>query len=91
MEDHPSIPEAVSHRQLSSWLSAAAEAGSLPQHEAFSAQLQSWRQSSQQLLAMLQAAGPTVGDGRSTRQLMALGALQAHLTLALQAGAASGC
>jgi hypothetical protein len=91
MEDHPSIPEALSHRQLSRWLSAAAEAGSHPQTEAFKAQLQSWSQSSQQLLAMLQGAGPAVVEGRSTRELMALGALQAHLTMALQARAASGC
>jgi hypothetical protein len=91
MEDHPSFPEAVSHRQLSNWLSAAAQSGSLSQQEAFRAQLQSWSQSSQQLLAMLQTAGPAVGEGRSTRQLMALGALQAHLSMALQAGAASGC
>jgi hypothetical protein len=42
-------------------------------------------------LAMLQAAGPALGEGRSARQLMALGALQAHLAMALQAGAASGC
>ncbi len=103
MEDHPNIPEAVSYRQLSAWLTAATEQAPLTdqpdaagpaastQQERFRAQLQSWSSSSQQLLAMLQAAGPALGEGRSARQLMALGALQAHLAMALQAGAASGC
>ncbi|MEB3307010.1 MAG: hypothetical protein VKK98_02540 [Cyanobacteriota bacterium] len=88
MEEQSDVPESVSYRQLRDWLGAAADSS---RQETLSSQLESWSHSSRQLLALLQAAGPELGEGRSPRQLMALGALQAHLAMALQAGAASGC
>lgn len=95
MEEQSDVPESVSYRQLRDWLGAAADSSRQEtlssRQEMLSSQLESWSHSSRQLLALLQAAGPELGEGRSPRQLMALGALQAHLAMALQAGAASGC
>lgn len=97
MDETPSFPESVSYRQLASWLKQAPpECGAQPEEPAspeeqnFDALLARWRQSGIELLAALKQGGPAISEGRSPRQLMALGALQAHLAMALQAGAASG-
>ena len=106
MEDRPAIPEpsapaSISYRQLAEWLQkapaeadpaqtsaeAALEPGADPALEALFA---SWARSSRQVLEVLQRQGKVLSQGRSPRQMMALGALQAHLAMALQAHAASG-
>jgi hypothetical protein len=51
--------------------------------------LEQYGQLSQQLLAALNAQAPALKQQRSARQLMALGALQAHLHLGLRALTAS--
>jgi hypothetical protein len=101
MEERHSIPESrippsVSFRQLAELLhqapgettpiEAVGEAASA-ERLAFEALLAEWSRSGRQLLAALSQAGPVVEEGRSPRQLMALGALQAHLAMALQAHA----
>jgi hypothetical protein len=106
MEDRPAIPEpsvpsSISYRQLAEWLQkapaeadpveATSEAATEPAaDESLEAVFASWAQSSRQLLEVLQRQGKALSRGRSPRQMMALGALQAHLTMALQAHAASG-
>ena len=51
--------------------------------------LRSYGQVSQRLLQALQQRNGALARGRSPRQLMAIGALQAHVTMALQALSAS--
>jgi hypothetical protein len=91
------VPPSLSFRQLQTLLANAhadpmagdsrQDSGAEPQ--LWEQHLAAWSQASQQLLASLRQAGPAVGQGRSARQLMALGALQAHLAMALQAATAS--
>lgn len=101
MEERNTIPESqippsVSYRQLAAWMSHApgeteprqSEAASA-ERQAFEALLAEWGRTGHLLLAALSKGGAAVGEGRSPRQLMALGALQAHLALALQAHAAA--
>jgi hypothetical protein len=92
------IPPSVSYRQLAAMLSLApAEPASADpaasslsaERQAFEVLLAQWSRSGQQLLRALAQGGPVVAEGRAPRQLMALGALQAHLAMALQAHAAA--
>ncbi len=92
------IPASVSFRQLANLLQQApGEAdrslspvpGASAEREALEHLLAEWSRCGQQLLAALGNGGPAITAGRSPRQLMALGALQAHLALALQAQAAA--
>ncbi|MEB3322236.1 MAG: hypothetical protein VKI81_05380 [Synechococcaceae cyanobacterium] len=94
------IPASVSYRELAAWLrqapaeteptvtapSPADAAAADPTLEALFA---GWERTSRELLEVLQRGGDSLGRGRSPRQMMALGALQAHLLMALQAHAAS--
>lgn len=89
-QDASAVPASVSYRQLQAWLSAAdGAAHRQPADQPLEQLIADWTLSSQRLLAGLRQAGPAVAAGRSPRQLMALGALQAHLAMALQAGTAS--
>jgi hypothetical protein len=91
MEEPLSIPAAVSYRQLQSLAQAApaevapATGAAGPEAVALEAALEAWSRASQQLLQALHQAGPAVAEGRAPRQLMALGALQAHVAMGLQA------
>jgi hypothetical protein len=105
MEDRPAIPEpsfpsSISYRQLADWLrQAPAESEPLQENaeapaeatadESLEALFSNWARSSRELFEVLQRGGSPLSRGRSPRQLMALGALQAHLAMALQAHAAS--
>ena len=92
------IPPSVSYRQLAAMLphaptdpqpQEASSASAAAERQAFEGLLAAWRHSSHQLLAALGHGGDVVTEGRSARQVMALGALQAHIALALQAHAAA--
>jgi hypothetical protein len=95
MEEHRTIPASISYRELQAFaqtapaeptpIAAAAEGESAAVESA----LEAWSRASQQLLRTLQQAGPAVAAQRSPRQLMALGALQAHVAMGLQALASS--
>ncbi|MEB3271154.1 MAG: hypothetical protein VKJ44_05860 [Synechococcus sp.] len=96
MEGSAPIPASISFRQLQSYALRArtdrqpdTAAAVDPAAQALEAALESWNRSSQELLRLLQQAGPTLGQGRNPKQLMALGALQAHVSLGLQALASS--
>ena len=90
MENSPPIPAAISHRQLQTLLQEApqdpiaSEAAAAPD-EALQAALEAWSRSSRQLLAQLQQLHQAPAGQQSPRQLMALGALQAHVAMGLQA------
>ncbi|MEB3351744.1 MAG: hypothetical protein VKM01_05400 [Cyanobacteriota bacterium] len=98
----PAIPASVSHRQLQTWLQRARPDQPSPGEDAapandntpandteWEALLATWMGASQALLGHLSRAPERAGAGRSPRQVMALGALQAHLVMALQAASAS--
>lgn len=95
MEEFPAIPASISYRQLQAFAqSAPADPArdvdrDAPRHPALEAALEAWSRSSQELLQALQQAGPAVAGDRSPRQLMALGALQAHVAMGLKALASS--
>jgi hypothetical protein len=95
MEEHLSFPEALSYRQLLQLLQTAAPepnpdgtAGG-GARDALEASLEAWSRCSQELLQRLQQAGPELASLQHPRQLLALGALQAHVALGLQALASS--
>ncbi|MFM7313948.1 MAG: hypothetical protein ACKO0M_12405 [Cyanobium sp.] len=91
MEDPLRIPAAISYRRLQALAQAAPvepAAGSAspdPTDEGLEAALEAWSRSSHALLEQLQQAGPALAEGRNPRQLMALGALHAHVAMGLQA------
>jgi len=94
----PQIPAALSFRELAVLLQQAPaepagkgseENAASAERQALEALLAEWSRSSQRLLAALGRGGSAVTQGRSPRQLMALGALQAHLAMGLQAHAAA--
>lgn len=95
MEEPLAIPASISYRQLQALAQnapaeAAAPAAAPDSDTAcLDAALEAWSRASQQLLQTLQQAGPAVAEGRAPRQLMALGALQAHVAMGLQALASS--
>lgn len=90
MENPSSVPASISHRQLQALLSQApVEPGSVGEHApadpALEEALATWSRSSQQLLQALQQSAPSLRGRCTPRQLMALGALQAHVAMGLQA------
>jgi hypothetical protein len=103
MQEPLPIPASISFRQLQAYaLKAPAEPHGQPAADSpaaneaardaatdLEAALETWNNLSQKLMQRLQQAGPVLGHGRSPQQLMALGALQAHLGLGLQALASS--
>ncbi|WP_216901429.1 hypothetical protein [Synechococcus sp. CCY 9618] len=104
MEEHhilpdSQVPPSVSYRQLAALLNQAPVepephgTANMPvsaERLAFESLLAEWRRSSQQLLAALgRSSDDVVSEGRSPRQLMAMGALHAHLAMALQAHSAA--
>ena len=95
MEEPLAIPASISYRQLQALAQSApadvatSHAGSGSETAALDSALEAWSRASQQLLQTLQQTGPAVAEGRAPRQLMALGALQAHVAMGLQALASS--
>ncbi|MEO1003034.1 MAG: hypothetical protein AAFX65_07980 [Cyanobacteria bacterium J06638_7] len=100
MESPKPIPEAISHRQLAQLLrtaaTEAARAEVIDGHEPgvdhsseAEALLQAYGQLSVRLLKAFEGSGEVMAQGRTPRQLMAMGALRAHAQMALQALAAS--
>ena len=96
--ERPSTPEALSHRQLADWLrhapreAALTQSGqSIPSDQAARLRqlLGQHERLSQLILQELADQGESLQESYSAPQLMALGALAAHLRLGLQALAAS--
>lgn len=97
--DHVNFPDAISHRQLSTMLQTAQPdpeplaAGSVsaagPDACDLQRLLKEWSRLSETVIKGLQASSSDLTEGRSAKQLMALGALQAHLAMALRAGSAA--
>jgi len=92
------LPEAISHKQLNSLLTAAQKETLRDQdqinlfsdeYESFKRLLESWSSLSQKLLDELEKKNSYLVEGRKPQTLMALGALGSHLKIALQAQKAS--
>lgn len=93
-----SLPEAISHRQLAELLPSALKdrplrtpdpASLQPGQEPTEDLLERWTSLSRELLETIRRQDPRLTQGRNPRQLMALGALHAHLAMAMRAQAAS--
>ena len=91
-DDAPSIPDALSHRQLNQWLETAMQVSSIPAEESndtLSAELERWADQTSFLLHRMANEGDAIGSHRSPQQVMALGSFRTHLMLGLQALKAS--
>ena len=87
-------PDAISFRALAALhqhalVESGQEQRNGPALQELQGLLEQYGQLSQRLLAALNAQAPALKQQRSARQLMALGALQAHLHMGLRALAAS--
>ena len=95
MEEPFAIPASISYRALQAFAQNAPtetdpiQASADGDNASLEAALEAWSHASQQLLQTLQQAGPAMAQERAPRQLMALGALQAHVAMGLQALASS--
>ena len=94
MSDLNQLPESISHKQLSALLKTARQNSITPEisrdvlnqnQEAFNKLLTIWASLSEQLLTELNHKYDSIIQGRKPKSLMALGAFQAHLKLAVQA------
>jgi hypothetical protein len=97
--EHVNLPDAISHRQLRAMLQTAqpdpeplpAGSASVAGPDASNLQglLKQWSRLSESVMQSLQSPSSDLTEGRSAKQLMALGALQAHLAMALRASSAA--
>ncbi len=96
MEEFNSIPKAISHKALNKYLALARnDNGSMQLNsdidkpikakEEFKKLLVSWSALSEQLLDTLNKKDSYLTEGKNANSIMAMGALRAHLHLALQA------
>ena len=91
-DDAPTIPDALSHRQLYQWLESAVQdpSTSAPEEmDTLTAELAHWAGQTRSLLQRISQEGESIGAQRSPHQVMALGSFRTHLVLALQALKAS--
>jgi len=91
-DDAPTIPDALSHRQLYQWLESAVQdpSTSAPEEmDTLTAELAHWAGQTRSLLQRISQEGESIGAQRSPHQVMALGSFHTHLVLALQALKAS--
>ena len=98
MSEFTSFPESISHKQLNKLLSASQDQPLSSykkttlfsqKQEAFEELLINWSTLSKELLLELNNKNDYVVEGRESKSLMALGALEAHLNIAIQAQQAS--
>ena len=98
MNEFSSTPEAISHKQLNWLLSKARKQPVHAQEQtnllskeqkAFEELITEWQSLSQELLNKLNKKHDYVVETRSSQSLMALGALEAHLRMAIHAKQAS--
>ena len=91
-DDAPTIPDALSHRQLYQWLESAVQdpSTSAPEEmDTLTAELAHWAGQTRSLMQRISQEGESIGAQRSPHQVMALGSFHTHLVLALQALKAS--
>ena len=98
MGDLPSIPNSISHKKLFSLLGTATKkkiindsptARPTEKVEEFKDLIEEWSKISTEVLKSFEENDRAMLEGISRNQAMALGVLQAHLRMALQAKSAS--
>ncbi len=94
MDAFNNIPSSISHKQLNKlFINAHKEFTSnkdidnsfTKKEEVFDQSIESWKNSSKELLSFLSSNKKYIAEGKSPNQLMALGALEVHISMALQA------
>ncbi len=94
MKNNPSSPNSISHKELNSLLNKAkkentsispSEIISSNKNQEFCDLISSWSETSRKILLMLNENEELVTKDRSSKSLMAFGAMGAHINLALQA------
>jgi len=89
--DHdPSVPDALSRRQLSALLKAAMEGtqarmSNIDEDELLRAALSAWADQTKELLMWIESQGDAVSESRTPKQVMALGSFRTHLVMGLKA------
>ncbi len=98
MEGLNPLPKAISHKDLDLLLKNALKENIISedlekedfiQAKEFRHSLKEWEQQSEKLLNILKKKGSYISEGRDQNSLMALGAMESHLNIALQALKAS--
>ena len=98
MNEFNPLPESITHKQLNSLLTAAQKTQrvvSEPENDLHNEQkefqklLSTWSSLSNEILTQLKKRHEYIVGEKSSKALMALGAFQAHLNLAVQAQEAS--
>ncbi len=94
MKNNPSLPNSISHKELNKLLKKASKGNfpikaqkeyELTEKENFNQLLSLWSDKSNQILSILQKKEAIVTKDRKSKSIMALGAMSAHLNMALQA------
>ena len=94
MKNNQSLPNSISHKELNKLLKKASKENDLlkdqkdlgiSEKEEFNQLLSSWANKSNQMLSMLKKKETIITKGRKSESIMALGAMSAHLNMALQA------
>jgi len=86
----PSVPDALSHLQLSALLKAA-EKGSqervtgVDEDDLLRAALSAWADQTKELLQWLELQADSVSKSRTPKQVMALGSVRTHMVMSLKA------
>ena len=98
MNDSNPLPDSISHKKLNSLLissqkeqlhSNSSKYFFQEEKDAFQQRLMKWSTLSQELLIELNKKNEYIIEGRSPKSLMALGAFEAHLNMAINAHKAS--
>ena len=94
MKEFNSLPESISHRELNLFLDAAKNKFELSnesnkrlpkESDAFNELLEEWLLASKDVLKYLNKNHSDVANHKSSKSLMALGAFEVHLKMAIQA------
>ena len=94
MESKRSLPNSISHKDLDRLLKKASKEDLISdakkdletlENEEFNELLLSWSEKSYKLVSMLEKKDCSITKGRNSKSIMAMGAIGAHLNMALQA------
>ena len=94
MDEFNHIPTSISHKQLNKLfinahkefpLNKNAEHDFSRDKEAFNQSIKDWEDSSKELLSFLSQKKKYITEGKSPNNLRALGALEVHISMAIQA------
>ena len=94
MRDSNNLPKAISHKKLSSLLINAHKdkfsslgydnASEIEQQE-FSQLLENWEENTKNIINKVSSKNKTILENKSSSSIMALGAMEVHLNMAMQA------